>query len=88
MSKKRFSPMILLEGPIDPGQGPDPQPGSGQSTTDVEPWSFEMWSIMFDYYEADGDGVPGQWGDYVVWMTENGFADLIDPSENPNPTEP
>ena len=86
MKKKKFTlPFVLLEegGPIDPGEGPGVAIGTGQSTVDVEPFDWEMWSVMFDEDDSDGDGTPGTWGDYVAWMTNNGFGDLIDYSQAP-----
>lgn len=55
--------------------------GSGQSTPDIEPYDYEMWCILFedfpDLYDMDKSNGPGEWSDYVAWMTENGFEDYI-----------
>ena len=86
MSKKSFAyPWILLEGLGGGGDSPGPGPGSGQSSPDIQPYSFEMWQVMFDEYDGDGDGIPGEWDDYVIWMTNNNFASYIDYSEQPQP---
>ena len=54
--------------------------GSGQSSTDDDiPYDWEMWSVMFDECDADGDGTPGTYDDYVKWMTDRHFEDWITP---------
>ena len=83
MKKKLFAfPTVFLSG-METGENPDPGIGTGQSTVDVEPFDWEMWSVMFDEDDSDGDGTPGTWLDYVAWMTKNGFAELIDWSQQP-----
>ncbi len=87
MKKLWSNPLLFtykLEGG---GEGSWTGEGSGQSSPDVIPYSFEMWSVIFEdfpnLYDADGDGNPGEWEDYVKWMTDNGFAAFIDESEQP-----
>lgn len=85
MSKKKFAfPIVFLSG-MGTGEGPDPGHGTGQGSPDIEPWDFEMWSVMFDEDDSNGNGIPGEWEDYVAWMTKNGFEAYINPDENPNP---
>ena len=47
--------------------------GSGQSSTDPYPCSYEEWLTLFsdDY---DLDGVSGEWEDYVAWWDDNEFG--------------
>jgi len=61
--------------------------GSGQSTPDILPYSYEMWVVIFEdfpeIYNADGEGESGTWADYVKYMTDNDFYDFIDWNEEP-----
>lgn len=85
MAKQRFIvPFILATGQIGPGENPNPGLGSGTTTPDDDiPYTWEMWSVMFDEVDEDGDGTPGTWDDYVKWMTDRGFGSEIDYSEKP-----
>ncbi len=85
MSKKAFSMPFIIASGLNPGEGPGPGPGSAQGSTDIEPYSWEMWQWMFEEDDSDGNGTPGEWSDYVAWMTNNGFSDFIDWNEEPEP---
>ena len=74
-------PIILAVG--SGGSGGIVGPGSGQGTMDDDnQWEWEMWAVMYDEYDGNGDGSPGEWADYVLWWkghsgwTEDMFRDL------------
>lgn len=86
MAKKKFGiPSFVNFDQIDSGSSGDyTGGGTAQSTTDDDqPYDFEVWSVIFDYIDADNDGESGTWADYVKWMTDHGWQDLIDPTEEP-----
>ena len=61
--------------------------GTGQSTTDPYPCSFEDWKIMFeDDYDLDEDI---DFDDYGTWWADQGFSiedwDTINPGTPWNP---
>ncbi|MBQ6217778.1 MAG: hypothetical protein IJI66_14370 [Erysipelotrichaceae bacterium] len=87
--KKTWKNPVMLEGGLIPGDDEVVGGGSGQSSPDIIPYSYEMWGVIFidfpELYDSDGNGDGGTWADYVKWMTDNGFAEFIDPDENPEP---
>ena len=85
MRKKWTGPRIFFEGGLQPGPGSVIGDGSGQSTTDAFPCDFEQWLVLFDYVDADGNGIAGEWNDYVKWMTDNGFYEDISWDQEPVP---
>ena len=56
-------------------------PGSGQSSPDIEPYDYETWCVLFadfpNLYDMDPSNDPGEWSDYVAWMTYYHFEDYI-----------
>ena len=77
MKMKLFASPFIIASQVTPGEQPYPGLGSGQTTIDEEPWDWEMWQVMYDEVDSDGDGVPGTYDDYVDWMTKRGFEDYI-----------
>lgn len=86
MSKKFIKPLISIHG-LDIDEEDDEVIGGGtaQGSTDIEPWDWEMWSVLFEEDDSDGNGIPGTWDDYVRWMTEHGFEDYISWEQEPKP---
>lgn len=86
MSKKFVIPMLSINKlNINEDDGEVTGGGTAQSSTDIEPYDWEMWSVMFEEDDSDGNGIPGTWDDYVKWMTDNGFEDYISWDQMPNP---
>ena len=79
MKMKLFASPFIIASQVTPGEQPDPGLGSGQTTIDEEPWDWEMWQVMYDEDDSDGDGTPGTYSDYVAWMTARHFEDYITP---------
>ena len=78
MSKKRYlTPLILDMSASDSTEVTGG--GTGQSTTDEEAYDWEMWQVIFDEDDSDGDGIPGTYNDYVKWMKDRDFDDFITP---------
>lgn len=84
MKKKFFTSPFIIASQVTPGEQPNPGLGSVQGTTDDDiPYSWEMWQWMFEEDDSDGNGVPGEWSDYVKWMTNRDFEGYIDWDEQP-----
>lgn len=87
MKRQWSNPLLFVRKVEGGGAGSWTGDGSGQSTPDILPYDYEMWCVIFvdfpSIYNADGDATPGTWADYVKYMTDNGYADFIDPSEEP-----
>ncbi|MBQ1476780.1 MAG: hypothetical protein IIZ33_01340 [Erysipelotrichaceae bacterium] len=87
MKRQWSNPLLFVRKVEGGGAGNWTGDGSGQSSPDIAPFDFETWGIVFEdfpaIYDADGNGTGGEWSDYVKYMTDNGFADFIDPSEEP-----
>lgn len=84
MKKKTvFSPFVLMssDGPLNPGEGPNPGLGSSSTTQDEWPCSYEEWLWMFfgADLDVDNDGEPGTFDDYAAWMNARGWGEDIRP---------
>ena len=33
------------------------------------------WSVNYEWYDGDNNGVPGEWDDYVKWWQGNGWTE-------------
>ena len=83
MKKKWINPLVFGYKLGDDTGDPWVGNGSLTGTPDKEPWPWAFWSANYEDDDSDKDGVPGQWGDYVQWMIDNGFGDKINWDEQP-----
>ena len=75
MKKKFITPSIQFT--LDPVTGEEIGGGTGGSTPDIGPYSYEMWLIIYEDYpeimDFDKMGDSGTWEDYVAWCNEYGY---------------
>ncbi len=83
MKRKWINPIVCGYKLEDEGDDTWTGDGSGTGTTDDEPWDWEFWSANYELDDSDGNGTPGEWTDYVAWMTSHGWANLINWDEQP-----
>ena len=66
MSKKWFYPILFSQDT--PGDDIVIGGGTGQTTTDPYPCSYDDWLVLFsDDYDYDGDDTAGTRNDYRTW---------------------
>ena len=77
MKKEWANPLIDGHKPFyEPGD--ETGAGSAQGSPDEVPWDYETWLVMCgDYDGSDDNDTPGDWEDYVEWMTDRGWEDYI-----------
>ena len=84
MSKRDFDIPFVNASVLPTGESGVIGPGSGTGTPDDDvQFDFEMWAIiMADFPEildANGDGVPGTYADYVAWWNSHENWEKITP---------
>ena len=80
MKKKWSDPIVFFDPVSGGGNGSEIGEGSGQGYIggdDDFPCAYEMWSILHEELDYDGDGEYATWDDYVKWMTDHGWAGQI-----------